>query len=75
MTFDRSESMTWDRFDICEAWYMFAVLWHGGMGSPEYQIFTRLHRMQFKPSPLLTEATLSKNGREIYDRLVSVVSS
>lgn len=59
-----------DRFDICEAYYMFATLYHGGMSSPEYAIFTRLHHMGFQPRHDLSEETLTENGLEIYQCLV-----
>ena len=59
-----------DRFDICEAYYLFACDWHRGQWSPEYAIFGRLHRMRFKPSPLLSRDTLSDNGRWILAQLI-----
>ncbi len=59
-----------DRFDICEAYYVFASLWHRGMMSTEYAIFGRLHRIGFKPAPSLDKGTLSENGRYILSRLV-----
>jgi hypothetical protein len=64
--------MTFDRFDVCEAYYVYAMLHHNGQWTNEYAIFGRLHRLGFKPSPLLRdENDLSENGREIYDRLVN----
>lgn len=67
--------MYWNRFDICEAWYVFAMLWHGGQWSPEYLIFGRLQQIGFRPSLSLSRGpeSLNDNGREIYDRLVSKV--
>ncbi len=59
-----------NRFDICEAYYMFATLYHGGMGSEEYQIFNRLSKIKFKPSPMLDVESLSENAREIFDALI-----
>jgi len=59
-----------DRFDICEAHYLFASEWHQGQWSPEYAIFGRLHRMRFRPSPLLSKDTLSENGRRILAKLI-----
>ena len=62
----------WDRFDICEAWYVYAMLHHGGQWSPEYRIFGRLDAMRFRPRPSLNDETsLSENGREIYAQLVA----
>ena len=63
--------MSFNRFDICEAYYMFAMLWHDGMGSETYAIFGRLYRLNYKPSPSLSEPSdLGANAREIYKRLV-----
>jgi hypothetical protein len=58
-----------DRFDICEAWYLFLAHTHGGQWSPEY---ARLCHLQsyFTPSPMLTVERLSDNARAIYDDLV-----
>lgn len=41
----------WNRFDICEVYYVFASEWHQGQSSPEYAIFGRLSRMQFRMRP------------------------
>ena len=62
--------MGWNRFDICEAWYCFAVDFHGGQWSPEYLIFGRLHDMRFKPALSLKAETLTDNGKEIYYSLI-----
>ena len=63
--------MYWDRFDICEAYYVYAMLYHNGQWSKEYEIFGRLHNMKFKPSPLISnESDLTENGRVIFDNLV-----
>lgn len=63
--------MYFDKFDICEAYYMFATLYHGGQFSKEYRIFGRLEKIKFRPAPNLSEETLSENGKEIFDQLVS----
>jgi len=63
--------MYFDRFDICEAYYLYFCDYHGGQGSREY---ARLSRMThyFKPRPSLSQPEdLSENGREIYYQLVS----
>ena len=61
----------WNKLDICEAWYCFAMEWHGGQWSKEYKIFGRLHNMGFSPSPLLNNCdSLEENARTIYDELV-----
>ena len=63
--------MYFDRFDICEAHYMFAMLWHDGMWGEIYGKFGQLERMQFRPSPCLNgPKDLTMNGREIYRQLV-----
>ena len=61
--------MNWDRFDICEAYYCFAVEWHGGQTDPIYQIGGRLSRMNFKARPDLSYEGLTETGREIYENL------
>jgi len=61
-----------DKFDICEAHYVFAMLHHRGQWSPEYAKLGQLHNMGFRPSPLLAGPDdLTENGREIYDELVA----
>jgi hypothetical protein len=62
--------MFFDRFDICEAYYMFACEWHKGQASAEYAIFGRLERMRFRPSPLLSKDSLSENARFILAQLI-----
>ena len=63
--------MYFDRFDICEAHYMFAMLWHDGMWGEIYGKFGQLERIKFRPSPCLEEPKdLTMNGREIYRQLV-----
>jgi hypothetical protein len=64
--------MWFDRFDICEAWYVFATLYHEGMGSDTYAIFGRLHRMEFKISPAINgPEDLTENGQAIFNNLVN----
>jgi hypothetical protein len=63
--------MQFDRFDICEAYYMFATLYHGGMRSKEYRIFGRLHKIKFCPAPSISVETLEENARAIFDNLVA----
>ena len=63
--------MYFDRFDICEAHFMFAMLFHGGMGCPIYWKFAQLERLQFRHSPSLCDPRdLNENAREIYRQLV-----
>jgi len=63
--------MTFDRFDIVEAYYCYAEEWHGGARSAEYALFATFNRLRFRPRPNLSSDTLSENGRAIFDRLVS----
>ena len=58
--------MYFDRFDICEAYYLAFSHCHGGQTSLEY---SRLCKMlqYFSPSPMLSVESLSNNGREIYE--------
>ena len=59
--------MYFDRFDICTAYFVFAMLHHGGQRCPIYAIFGRLDRMRFRPSPLLSgPESLEGNALEIY---------
>ena len=60
----------WNRFDICEAWYLFAAGSHQGQGSDGYAVFGRLDRMRFRPSPMLSRRRLSANGRLILATLI-----
>ena len=65
----------WNRFDICEAWYLFASEWHEGQFSDTYAIFGRLDRMRFRPSPILSTRSLSPNGRLILAGLIRAARS
>ncbi len=66
-----------DRFDICEAHYIFAMLWHNsGVPEPDgkiiYQKFSQLLRLGFKPRPGLDgPKDLEENGHAIYWDLVA----
>lgn len=67
--------MYFSRFDICEAYYVFACLYHSGQGSEQYKILARLNRIGFKPSFSLSKLGkyrlgLSENGYEIYKGLL-----
>jgi len=61
--------MYFNRFDICEAYYLFFTNYHAGQGSDFYY---RLSRMleYFKPSPILRYESLNENAKVIYDNLV-----
>ena len=60
-----------DRLAICDAYYIFASLWHGGQYSKEYAIFGRLNKIGYTPPHSLTEETLSEEAKEVYHRLVA----
>ena len=55
--------MYFDRFDICEAWLVWAHDWGN------YVLISRIQRMGFRARPSLSLATLTTNGRVIYDNL------
>jgi hypothetical protein len=64
-----------DRFDICEAWYLALSDAHGGQSSPEYERLSRLTRPgHFSPGPSLSVDSLSENGREIYWRACELLA-
>jgi hypothetical protein len=44
----RLNSALFDRFSICEAFWVFAAECHGGQFTDVYKIFGRLHNMQFR---------------------------
>jgi hypothetical protein len=58
--------MYFDRFDICEAYFLALSHCHGGQWSKEYARLCKLMRY-FKPSPLLSVEDLNENAREIYE--------
>ena len=62
--------MHFDRFDICEAYYLYAADYHGGQWSDLYAVFGRLNNIQFRPSPILSYDSLTDNGKKIYKGLV-----
>lgn len=61
--------MEFNRFDICEAYYVYARDYHGGQGSQEYQWLSRLVLMGFKPTDGLYYESLTDNGKAIYNHL------
>lgn len=62
-----------NRFDICEAYYKYAVHYHTGQFSWQYKILGRLQKIGFKPGYSVSELDSlgSENANEIYDNLVS----
>ena len=70
----KCNGMYFDRFDICEAYYLFAVYYHLGQWSSEYEILGRLHKIGFTRPHLSNLKTgykhLSENGKMIFKGLV-----
>ena len=71
--------MYFDRFDVCEAYFLAEMLWNDGGWLQERPSNQRrreacalqLERVGFRPSPMLAdENDLSENGRAIYDALL-----
>jgi len=58
--------MYFDRFDICEAYFLALSHCHGGQWSREYARLCKLMRY-FRPAPSLSVDTLNDNARVIYD--------
>lgn len=63
-----------DRFDICEAWYLWLTRNHGGQASPEYARLSRLSR-HFRPRLMLSANRLGANALTIYAQLLKGNSS
>jgi hypothetical protein len=64
--------MYFDRNDICEAYYLYAVENSDGQGSLEYAVLSKLDDMGFEPRRgLRNPEDLTENGEEIYNDLVS----
>lgn len=70
--------MNWDRFDICEAYYLVEVYYNVGGWLRERPSNRRrseatsiqLARIEFKPAPTLGYASLSDNGKAIFHGLI-----
>jgi hypothetical protein len=60
-----------DRFDVCEAYYLYGSLYHSGQGSKEYAYMGRAHNLGFRPSASFSYESLSDNGKTIFDNLVA----
>lgn len=59
-----------DRFDICEAYILYGMLYHGGQWSKEYRDQCRAMRLMTQIRSSLSVETLSENARAIFDSLV-----
>ena len=58
--------MYFNKFDICEAYYLALSDCHNGQRSPEYLRLCKMLKY-FKPSPMLSVDRLNENAREIYE--------
>jgi hypothetical protein len=58
--------MYFDRFDICEAYYLFLSEWHTGQDSWEYARLSRLLTWFTPRHGLRDFYDLTDNGQEIY---------
>lgn len=63
--------MYFDRFDICEAWYLYLSEYHGGQFSPEYARLSKLLESFTPRDTLYDRNDLHENGQEIYNALVA----
>jgi len=61
--------MAWNRFDICEAYYLFLSAWHAGQWSRDYARLSRLLGY-FTPGPCFGRRSLTPNGRRILAGLI-----
>ena len=61
---------SWNRRDICEAYFLYAATWINGSGSWKSAILRRLGRISFCPLPTLSRWTLIPNGRGILAKLI-----
>lgn len=59
-----------NRFDVCEAYYLYLSQNHPGQWSIEYMRLSNLLRY-FKPAPSLNYFSLTDNGKMIYNLLES----
>lgn len=64
--------MVFDRFDILEAYYCYATLYHEGQWSKLYALYSVFDKLGFEPKDSVTHdpEALWENGRVIFDRLV-----
>jgi hypothetical protein len=64
-------SAYFDRFDICEAHYLYASHYHTGQFSPIYAKLGQLDRLGFRPGLMLSVHNLSDNALTIYANLIT----
>jgi hypothetical protein len=46
----------WNRFDICAAYYVFAMHFHGGQNSAAYSTFSTFSRLRYEPRSFVDSA-------------------
>lgn len=63
--------MSFNKLDICAAYWLFGSHYHRGQWTKEYSYMSRAQRLGFRPGLLFRYDSLSDNGREIYDTLVA----
>ncbi len=70
------QRIRWNRYDICEAWYLYARQYHGGQFTPLYAVLGRIHNLGFTLSQALRDsddpniALSTGNARAIFNQLV-----
>lgn len=60
-----------DRFDICSAYYLYGSLYHGGQFTKEHAYMGRAMKAGFGPGPFFGYDSLTDNGKDIYQGLIS----
>jgi hypothetical protein len=63
--------MSFNRFDILEAYYLYATEHHSGQYSREYAYMSRAEKLGFRPSATYSYESLTENGKAIYDNLAA----
>lgn len=67
VTLDEPAEPYFDRFDVCEAFYLLGTRFHSGQWSRGYAILSKLARMRFQPRQNLRHVSdLTENGEAIY---------
>lgn len=62
--------MEFNKFDVLSAYFLYGMFFHTGQGSKEYAYMGRALNLGFKPGLSFSYASLSDNGKAIYDNLV-----
>ena len=61
-----------NRYNICMAYYVYALEWHGGQFTRAYKIFGRLKKIKFHPmNSRLSYENLTEEEKIIYEGLVN----